>query len=163
MAHASHTPATRDAAIRRLARARRWLLAGATAATAALTALAADAFPGAKVDAGASGSSKRGSTRATPTRPKSGTETPDPPLQAPSEEPRAATAEGGSSGSAASEPAQQSSPAQTGPAEGTGAQAAAPSSSASGESVSETPATTQPEAAAPSTESPQAPVVSGGS
>ena len=41
-----HTPRSRDAALRRLARANRWLIAGSVTLTGALTAVAANAFPG---------------------------------------------------------------------------------------------------------------------
>jgi hypothetical protein len=40
------TPAGRDAAVRRLTRYKRWLLAGTAALAGALTVVAADAFPG---------------------------------------------------------------------------------------------------------------------
>jgi hypothetical protein len=41
-----HTARTRDAALRRLAHANRWLIAGSAALTGAFTAVAANAFPG---------------------------------------------------------------------------------------------------------------------
>ena len=41
-----HTTRTRDAALRRLAHANRWLIAGSAALTGAFTAVAANAFPG---------------------------------------------------------------------------------------------------------------------
>ncbi len=46
MSDPDHTPRSRDAALRRLARANRWLLAGSAALTGVLTAVAASAFPG---------------------------------------------------------------------------------------------------------------------
>lgn len=42
----SHTTRTRDAALRRLGRANRWLIAGSAALAGAFTAVAANAFPG---------------------------------------------------------------------------------------------------------------------
>ncbi len=41
-----HTPRTRDAALRRLSRTSRWLLAGSAVLTGVLTDVAANAFPG---------------------------------------------------------------------------------------------------------------------
>jgi hypothetical protein len=41
-----HTPGTRDAALRRMARTSRWLLGGSVALTGVLTDVAANAFPG---------------------------------------------------------------------------------------------------------------------
>ena len=46
MPDTGHTPRSRDAALRRLARANRWLIAGSVTLTGVLTAVAANAFPG---------------------------------------------------------------------------------------------------------------------
>lgn len=47
-----HTPRTRDAALRRLGSANRWLVAGSAAITGIFTAIAANAFPGHTVKSG---------------------------------------------------------------------------------------------------------------
>src|SRR5271165_3088325 len=43
---AHHSPRTRDAGLRKIARVRRWLVGGSVALTGVLTAIAANAFPG---------------------------------------------------------------------------------------------------------------------
>jgi hypothetical protein len=57
---------SRDAALRRLGRCNRWLLAGSATLTGAFTLLAAQAFPGKSASAATKGASKRqdGSARA---------------------------------------------------------------------------------------------------
>ncbi len=164
MRRATHTPATRDAAMRRLARSKRWLLAGTAALTAALTAVAANAFPGRTGTARSPGSSDAGPTRANQTE-HSGGGAHDPSLQAPSQEPQAAPGEGGPSGSGQPEStAPQAAPPESGSAgSGSSQEAAPPQSSPSQESAPAAPATSQPETTAPSAKSPEAPVVSGGS
>lgn len=155
----AQTPATRDAALRRLAQSRRWLLAGATALTGALTAVAANAFPGRTVKAssshaGSAGAAPRTSAPSQGSGSEAGTSgSRDQPLQSPSHEPQASAPEGSPPGS---EAGTESPPA--------GSQETAPSQPAQQpESTPSAPATSQPEASAPSTSSPEAPVVSGGS
>src|ERR1700687_677061 len=76
-----HTPNARDAALRRLSRANRWLIAGSVVLTGVLSDVAANAFAGKTIKSstaakrGASGSSSRSSTTAS--KPLS------PPAQAP--------------------------------------------------------------------------------
>src|SRR5258708_22717934 len=50
-----HTPGTRDAALRRLARANRWLIGGSVALTGVLTDVAANAFSGHTVHTSSTG------------------------------------------------------------------------------------------------------------
>jgi hypothetical protein len=146
----SSTTYTRDAALRKLSRINRWLIAGSVALTALLSEVAARAFPG-KAAAATSTKVKsprvHSSNRAGSARPPSGT------LQAPAESPRAA-----------SEATPESAPAQEPAPEAS--RESAPNSEAAPE-----PETTAPEPAhesAPAREpapapEPSAPVTSGGS
>lgn len=81
----SHTNRTRDAALRRLALANRWLIAASAAVTGLFTALAAHAFPGRKLSAHAPRASHTGkvATSSSQSSPKSPTQSLKPPQQAP--------------------------------------------------------------------------------
>jgi hypothetical protein len=88
-----HTTRTRDAALRRLARSNRWLLAGSTALAGMLTAVAANAFPGKAVKttpAGAhvSATSQRSSSESAGTSTSSSGS-----LQQPAQAPQSSSAE----------------------------------------------------------------------
>lgn len=152
----AHTTRTRDAALRRLRRLNRWLIAGSAVLTGAFTAVAANAFSGRNVKANdATGTRHKASAPSTqsttplapPARAPQASKTQTTPSQeAPAQESTAPTQETEpSQGSSA--PAQESTPAEaTAPAEETApTQESAPSQ----------------EAPAPQVES--GPVVSGGS
>jgi hypothetical protein len=101
------TPSARDAALRRLSRTKRWLLAGTATLTGVLTAVAASAFPGKSVKSATSGTtsqevaaSSTGSGRAGEGSGAGEGST----LQAPAQEPQASVpAEGAASSGAAPE------------------------------------------------------------
>jgi hypothetical protein len=140
-----HTGRTRDAALRRLSRTNRWLIAGTALLTGVLTDVAANAFPGHKV---AVGKGTARTTRASHAKHE------HKPLAPPATAPKAAT-EAAPQTSAPSEtpaPAESESP----PVEETAAssQQAAPESAPAPEAREEAPAP-EPE--------PSEPVVSGGS
>ena len=87
----AHTPATRDAALRRLARAKRWLLAGTAALTGVLAAVAAGAFPGKSVNgaAGATTSQAGSAAAAAGGRAAEGSRaSEEAPLQTPEQQPQ---------------------------------------------------------------------------
>ena len=97
----AHTPATRDAALRRFARAKRWLLAGTVALTGALTAVAASAFPGKSVNGAAGAASTQASSAAPATGGHAGEDSSagqEAPLGAPAQEPQSSA--GGESSAA---------------------------------------------------------------
>jgi hypothetical protein len=130
----------RDAALRRLSHANRWLIAGSIALTGALTEVAANAFPGKTLRKGTSGSrtpARSGASSSTRTAPES--------LQPPASPPEDGSPEsdGGSSGG-------EGDSAQTPPAS-----EAQPEAAPSGEAQ-------QSQQQAPTQES-APPVVSGGS
>lgn len=163
-----HTPRSRDAALRRLSRANRWLIAGSVTLTGALTAVAANAFPGRTLKT-TGGSPSVAAKRARAFRQqRSGSSTGSshalqPPAQAPqstttqeaapSQEESSPSQESKPSGEASSEaPSQEATPSQ----ESTPSQEATPSQ----ESVPSQEATPSQEST-PAQES--GPVVSGGS
>ncbi|HUN79238.1 MAG TPA: hypothetical protein VMU32_09975 [Solirubrobacteraceae bacterium] len=84
-----HTTRTRDAALRRLSQANRWLLAGSAALTAAFTAAAATAFPGRRTTT----RSAHG-TRIRAADPRTRTGTTSTQLHAPAQAPRASVQTG---------------------------------------------------------------------
>lgn len=146
-----HSTGTRDAALRRLTSANRWLIAGSIALTGVLSEVAAQAFPGKRL----------ASTRTSAKRPAAAKHTPP----ASSEEFHAPE-----SAPQQSESHPPEAPAQQGAGEG----AAGESSSPSGESAprssesSPQPSESAPPAEAPAQSAPEAsaespPVVSGGS
>jgi len=151
------TSYTRDAALRKLGRINRWMIASSVALTGVLTEVAAQAFPG-KAKASTSGVVKRrasGPPSPAPARPT--------PLKAPAQAPSATT-------EAAPETAhsQESAPSPETVHESAPAQESAPAEhSAPAEAQHESAPAPAPEPApahesAPAPESP-APVVSGGS
>src|SRR5947209_6404884 len=97
---AVHTPGTRDAALRRLARANRWLIAGSAALTGVLTDVAANAFSGHTVS-----SAKR-------THPHSRHK----PLSPPGRAPKPAATQQEASPPAATQPAETPAPGEATPA-----------------------------------------------
>jgi hypothetical protein len=138
----SHTVRTRDAALRRLGRTNRWLIAGSAALTGVLTDVAANAFPGHSVR-------KASST-------KRGSHTKHKPLAAPAQAPKPAT----------TAPEQTPQPAEAAPAETAPAESQPPAESAPQARSEPAPAEETPPAApepAPRAEEPSEPVVSGGS
>jgi hypothetical protein len=162
---ARHTPSTRDAALRRLAHCNRWLIAGAAALTGAITAVAANAFPGRSVKA--AGQTARARAGAAPStsaqQPGGSSGTQVPPLQRPEQEP-------------------QASPGSESGAQGSGQSGSTPESGGSGSSEASPSQSTPPQESAPSGQAPsqpgessasrpspgtggapEAPVVSGGS
>ena len=146
-----HATNTRDAALRKLARINRWMIAGSVALTGVLTEVAAQAFPGKAKAITSSTAAKHGATHS-PSRPVPKHPTPlAPPATTPS-----TTAE------AAPETAQEA------PRSAESARESAPQEqSAPAESTHEsTPAPAQESAPAPEPAPAQessAPVVSGGS
>ena len=97
----AHTPATRDAALRRLARAKRWLLAGTAALTGALAAVAASAFPGKSVNGAAGAAATQTGGAGSVASGQAGEGSParqEAPLGAPAQEPQASA--GGESSAA---------------------------------------------------------------
>jgi hypothetical protein len=109
-----HSAHARDAALRRLARANRWLIAGSVALTAVLTEVAAQAFPGKTLHgASASGTSSR-------THSKSSTGTSSnmvelhPPSQNPGSTSRQESGQSTASGESSSQESAQSSESRSG-------------------------------------------------
>jgi hypothetical protein len=143
--HVPHTVRTRDAALRRLGRTNRWLIAGSAVLTGVLTDVAANAFPGHTVRKATSSGASRAHTKHKP-------------LAAPAQAPKPAT----TSTERAPQPA---APAETTPAETqppTAESSPAPQATPEPAPAEETPAPAAPEPA-PRAEEPSAPVVSGGS
>lgn len=145
----------RDAALHRLSRVNRWLIAGSVALTGVFAEVAAHAFPG-RTLASTAGGARKGSAKAgtstTPVRP---------PSQAPSQEstptPQAPTPTPEPSPSQEGAPSQESAPSQEAPPsqESAPTQESSPSQpSAPAQETAPTPAPTQESAP---------PVVSGGS
>jgi hypothetical protein len=82
-----HTTHTRDAALNRLSRINRWLIAGSVVLTGVLSEVAASAFPGKTIKAGSASKSK-GSTAHPSTSTSTTTTAPlRPPAQAPESAP----------------------------------------------------------------------------
>jgi hypothetical protein len=123
----THTSRSRDAALRRLARTKRWLAAGAVALTGALTEVAASAFPGRTVHRPATRGAGASHSRHRPLKPPA-----EPPKPATTQSERTPAPETDAGESTASQPG----PAQTPSSEGTVGEAPAPSEPA--------PAETQP-------------------
>jgi len=107
-----HTPWSRDAALRRLTRSKRALLAGSAALTAVLAVTAASAFPGRTLKARRVGAQDVGGAARTPhSAPAPGAGETTAPLQAPRQSPESSpeaappstpeSAEGGSAGEGA--------------------------------------------------------------
>jgi hypothetical protein len=91
----AHSPGARDAALRRLSRAKRWLLAGTVALTGVLTAVAANAFPGKSVNgvASSTGSSQAAASSSESGRAGEGSGSGESSaLQAPAQEPESSGA-----------------------------------------------------------------------
>jgi outer membrane biosynthesis protein TonB len=154
----------RDAALRRLSRANRWLVAGSVALTGVFAEVAASAFPGKTVKTtGAGGSSKPAKSHVSKAAAK--------PIQPPAQAPKARTTPDPSappeSPTQESAPSQESAPAQ----ESAPSQESAPAQEsvpAKESAPAEQSAPVQETAPAPSQESApaqesSAPVVSGGS
>jgi hypothetical protein len=142
---ATHTGHTRDAALRRLRQANRWLIAGSAILTGLLTEAAASAFPGHTIHKGAT------TTRRHVSRHKA--------LQPPAQAPKASTSttttpSETTTSTETQAPSESSAPAQT-PAESTPTTESAPEQSA--------PVEETHEAAPPVEEEHSEPVVSGGS
>ena len=152
-----HTTRTRDAALRRLSQANRWLLAGSAALTAAFTAAAATAFPGRKstTDAVRSTRTRHADPRTTGT---SSTQ-----LQAPAQAPRTSTQAGtGGEAGASQAGGSEAGASQAGGGEASGA--ATPQAGATGEGSPESGSAAAPSTSSGASESTEsAPVVSGGS
>src|SRR5271168_5403752 len=105
----SHTIKARDAALRRLARVNRWLIAGSIALAGALTEVAAQAFPGRSTSAAAATGAKdpRATEHAHSAKPAgASSSTSSSPLHPPAQAPQATTE---------SSPAQESAPAEAAP------------------------------------------------
>ena len=110
-----HTSGSRDAALRRLRSANRWLVAGSALLTAVFADLASSAFSGHPSSAaGASRAARRGHTATKPLRPPAqapraaGPQSVQPPAQTEAEAPAQASTEEGA-------PEQPSAPAQQAP------------------------------------------------
>lgn len=145
-----HTPRTRDAALRRLAKSNRWLIAGSAALTGIFTAVAANAFPGHTLKNGAANSRAHtgaGASEPPLKAPESGAESgSEPGAESPSTESPATPGESGAAPESGTAPE-----AETTPQEG-----AAPEAETAPESAPESGAPTGEAQAEP-------PVVSGGS
>lgn len=131
-----HTPHTRDAALRKLDRLSRWLVAGTVVLTGVLSDLAAHAFPG-KTRRSTSAKASRSSAGTRPGAPKaSGTAGA---LEAPEQTPQNSTESSAEESTSPQEsaPAQESTPSdESAPAqESTTAQAAPPPASERSETV----------------------------
>jgi hypothetical protein len=158
----SHTPRTRDAALRKLGAANRWLIAGSAALTGVFTAVAANAFPGHTLKSQSRNASARG--RSSTTKRSDGSGHLRPPASRPESSDESGTEP---SEPAAGEPtpgveASESSP----PAEAPPAQESAPTEQTTPESSQQVQEPQQPTAPPEETEpqaQPEAPVVSGGS
>lgn len=102
-----HSSNLRDAALRRLQRSNRWLIAGSVALTAVFAEVAANAFPGKTLKStGAKASTHNGSSAKTSTQPVK------PPVQAPTATPEAEAPAEESSRSTESSPSSESVPAE---------------------------------------------------
>ena len=146
----SHTTHTRDAALGKLRRVNRWLIAGSVALTAVLSDIAANAFPGKTIRS--SPAKKRSAVKK---HAGAASRTPAKPLAPPAHAPEA------SAPSPESGPSQQSAPAESAPSQE--AQQATPAPEAQQSApAQETP---QPAPEAPREAAPESsgPVVSGGS
>ncbi len=148
----SHTPRTRDAALRRLAKSNRWLIAGSAALAGVFTAVAANAFPGHTLKTGASSSRARtgaGASEPPPKAPQSGAESgAEPGAETPSTESPSTPGEPGTTPESGAAPESGATPEERTTPEAETAPERAPESS--------------PESGAPAGEA-EAPVVSGGS
>lgn len=145
-----HTTHSRDAALRELHRINRWMIAGSVVLTGVLSDVAANAFPGKTVKAGAS---PKKAHKASAHKPKS-THTSTGVLRPPEQAPQSSTE---ATQSAESVPSHESAPAEEAvpPAEET-----APSTEAPAEESAPAQESLPAQEAAPE---PEAPVVSGGS
>jgi len=139
-----HTPRTRDAALRRLDRTSRWLLAGSAVLTGVLTDVAANAFPGHAKSKAQTGKSSHAQAKHKPLAP-------------PAEAPKATT-----TSEQAAPPAEETAetPAAETPAETSAPEESAPSQETAPESAPVEETTPEQREALPP---PEEPVVSGGS
>lgn len=156
-----HTGHTRDAALRRLRQANRWMIAGSAVLTGVLTDAAANAFPGHTVTkrsgAGAPASSARKARK---------------PLTPPAAPPKASTG-GGESTRSSTQSSQTTAPAEATqqaqgepqtPAEAPSSESSAPAEASAPEASRTAEQTQQPtQEAPPPVEERSEPVVSGGS
>jgi hypothetical protein len=127
------TSHTRDAALRRLSRANRWLIAGSVALTGVFAEVAANAFPGKTVHKGSSGA--RSSSKAT-SAPSTTTTTPGP-VQPPASPPESAPQSGSEETGSAQAPQQsEAQPSREAAPSGEAAQQQAPAQESSGPVVS---------------------------
>lgn len=169
MKTAPRTTNVRDAALRRLGRLNRWLIAGSVALTGIFTEVAASAFPGRTIKASAASRSSTRSQRLEHSGDDGSAATTEP-VQPPEQAPQSSPTEGSAS---SQETPSQSAPSQSSPSQQTTpAQEPTPTSepttpsqsAAPAEEPSRTtePAPTQETAPAPARET-APPVVSGGS
>jgi Mg-chelatase subunit ChlI len=152
-----HSPTdAREAALRRLTRVNRLLVAGSVALTAVLADIASQAFAGKAHHTPTAGSVRAGARRRHPTAsPSAHRAKPTPPPAAPQASPERESSEGGESPS--SEARETPSPEAATPEE---ASSSAPAEHVA-EAAPEAPAETAP--SSPPPPAPEAPVVSGGS
>jgi outer membrane biosynthesis protein TonB len=155
----------RDAGLRKLVLAKRWLLAGSVTLTGGLTAILANAFPGRTIkssDAGAANvghSSKASSKASTPDRHTQSSPGSSGSLQPPAQAPQSTTPQE-SAPAHESTPAQEPAPAQ----ESTPAHETAPAQeSPPAKESAPAPEPVPVEHSEPAQPAPEAPVVSGGS
>lgn len=148
-----HATNTRDAALRKLARINRWMIAGSVALTGVLSEVAAQAFPGKAKASSSSTAAKHGATRSSHAAPERPT-----PLAPPSTAP-------GTTTEAAPETVQEAPRSAEAPAESAPAPESAQEPSAPQESAPESAPAPAPESAPAPEPAPQqeAPVISGGS
>lgn len=160
----NHTTHTRDAALLRLSRINRWLVAGSIVLTGVLADVAANAFPGKTKRSSTSSSARRSATH------KSG---PTGVLASPEQAPEASTGSGSSSGGASSSESSgsessgsessgsESSSGEASSSESTGSSSSGEASSS--ESSGSEPSTSSESSSGGGSEESSGPVVSGGS
>jgi hypothetical protein len=145
-----HTTHTRDAALRQLHRANRWVIAGSVLLTGVLADVAANAFPGKTIKHAGSARARAKHTGTASAKTSTGV------LKPPAEAPKASESSGAPS--AESAPAEETAPAQ----ESTPAQESAPSQEAPAQESAPAQKSAPAQEAAPAQETTE-PTVSGGS
>jgi len=148
----THTAHTRDAALRQLRRANRWMIAGSVALTGVLAGVAANGFPGKTIKG--SPASKSGSKG----HPRRSSRTPAKPLKPPARAPQASSE---SPASQESSDTPQSAPQESAPSRET--RQSAPTQQAAPPQQTQQSAPAAPETSREAAPEAPAPVVSGGS
>jgi hypothetical protein len=152
----NHTTHTRDAALLRLSRINRWLVAGSIVLTGVLADVAANAFPGKTKRSSASSSARRSETHKS---------SPTGVLASPEQAPEASTGSQSSSSGEASSSESSGSGSSSGEASSSESSGSEPSTSSgsSSESSASSGASEESSASSGASEESSGPVVSGGS